>query len=115
MTVIPRVALSLAMVIHELTTNGVKYGSLSVPAGQVAVNWRITPRPGEMPLLSIEWQERGGPAVATPTRQGFGSRFIEGSVAAELRGVARLYFDAEGLRCTIDVPLEAAVAVPELE
>ena len=114
-TVIPRLALSLAMVIHELTTNAVKYGSLSGPAGQVEVNWRITPRPGETPLLSIEWQESGGPAVSPPTRQGFGSRFIEGSVAAELRGIARLYFDAKGLRCTIDVPLENAVAVANFD
>ncbi len=111
-TVMPRVALSLAMVFHELTTNAVKYGALSAPAGQVEVIWRTVPGAGQQPQLSIEWHERGGPAVAVPTRQGFGSRFIEGSVAAELRGIARLHFDAEGLRCTIDVPLESAIAVP---
>ena len=112
-TVTPRMALTLAMVFHELTTNAVKYGSLSAPAGKVEVRWRVVP--GPPPLLSIEWREHGGPAVAAPTRRGFGSRFIEGSVAAELQGTARLIFDAAGLRCTMDVPHEVAVSVVESE
>ncbi len=114
-TVTPRVALTLAMVLHELTTNAVKYGSLSAPAGRVEVTWRIVRAPSQPPLLWLEWRESNGPPVAEPKRRGFGSRFIEGSVAAELQGAARLHFDASGLRCTMEVPHEAAVAVPDEE
>ena len=84
------------MVLHELTTNAVKYGALSAPAGRVEVTWRIVQAPSQPPLLWLEWRESGGPPVAEPTRRGFGSRFIEGSVAAELQGAARLHFDAAG-------------------
>jgi two-component sensor histidine kinase len=110
-TVMPRVALTLAMVFHELTTNAVKYGALSASSGRVAVNWRVVQGASQPALLWIEWRESGGPPVATPTRRGFGSRFIEGSVSAELQGAARLHFDAAGLRCTMEVPHEVAVAV----
>jgi PAS domain S-box-containing protein len=110
-TVTPRVALTLAMVLHELTTNAVKYGSLSVSAGRVDVNWRIVKAPSQPALLWLEWREHEGPLVEEPKRRGFGSRFIEGSVAAELQGAARLHFDAAGLRCTMGVPHEIAVAV----
>jgi two-component sensor histidine kinase len=103
-TVMPRVALTLAMVLHELTTNAVKYGALSAPAGRVAVSWRVVQAPSQAPLLWLEWQESGGPPVAAPSRQGFGSRFIESSIDVELQGMARLHFDATGLRCTIEVP-----------
>ena len=103
-TVRPRVALTLGMVFHELTTNAVKYGALSSPEGRIGVTWRVIHAPSQPPLLWIEWRERGGPPVTAPVRQGFGSRFIEGSVVAELQGVARLHFDAAGLRCTMELP-----------
>ena len=44
--------------------------------------------------------------MVSPARRGFGSRFIEGSVAAELQGVAKLQFDPTGLRCTMEIPLD---------
>jgi two-component sensor histidine kinase len=59
-------------------------------------------------VLRLEWRERNGPAVTPPDRQGFGTRFIEGSVATELRGKARLSYDPAGLVCTMDIPLAAA-------
>jgi two-component sensor histidine kinase len=114
-TVIPRVALTLAMVFHELTTNAVKYGALSAPSGRVEVAWRIVQAPSQPPLLWIEWRESGGPPVTTPTRRGFGSRFIEGSVASELQGAARLNFAAAGLRCTMEMPHDIAVPTAESE
>ncbi len=114
-TVMPRVALTLAMVFHELTTNAVKYGALSAPAGRVEVTWRTVQAPSQPPLLWIEWRESGGPPVTAPTRHGFGSRFIQGSVAAELQGIARLHFDAAGLRCTMEMPHEGGVPVAEPE
>jgi PAS domain S-box-containing protein len=109
LTVTPRVALTLAMALHELTTNAAKYGALSVPAGLIDVRWHIEGRDTQPALLRIEWIERNGPPVAVPTRQGFGSRFIEGSVASELQGTATLDYDAAGFRCTMNIPLDSAI------
>jgi PAS domain S-box-containing protein len=108
-TVTPRAALTLALGLHELTTNASKYGSLSVPEGSIDVRWRIDRPPSQPPVLVIEWSERGGPAVTVPSRKGFGTRFIVGSVASELRGKADLAFDAEGLVCTMAIPLDSVV------
>jgi PAS domain S-box-containing protein len=113
LTVTPRVALTLAMALHELTTNAAKYGALSVPEGHIDVCWRIERQPGQPALLRIEWSERDGPPVAAPVRHGFGTRFIEGSVASELQGKATLDYAAAGLRCTMDIPLDSAT--PDVE
>ncbi|MET7242514.1 PAS domain S-box protein [Methylobacterium sp. EM32] len=96
----PRIALSIAMALHELATNAVKYGALSVSAGQVALSWTVADG-----CLSLRWQERGGPPVVPPTRTGFGSRLIERSLARELDGTVSLSFPREGVVCTIVAPL----------
>jgi len=106
-TVKPRVALTLAMALHELTTNASKYGALSVPAGRIEIRWEIVRSESAPAQLRIEWHERDGPVVEAPTRHGFGSRFIEGSVAAELQGSARLDYHPTGLVCTMKIPFEA--------
>jgi two-component sensor histidine kinase len=103
--VAPRVALTLALGLHELTTNASKYGALSVPAGRIEVRWQVERPAGEAAMLWIEWRERGGPPVTVPKRQGFGTRFIEGSVASELQGKAKLDYDPAGLICTMQIPL----------
>lgn len=108
-TVSPRMALTMALVLHEMTTNAAKYGALSAPEGRIEIGWRVEPRPPKSPLLHIEWRERNGPPVEAPARPGFGSRFIQGSVTAELRGSVRMNFNPDGLHCTIDVPLDPAV------
>jgi two-component sensor histidine kinase len=108
-TLSPRAALTLAMALHELTTNAAKYGALSTPAGRIHVGWRVMREPPHPTMLRLEWREEGGPAVVAPTRQGFGTRFIEGSVAAELQGTATLAFDPAGLRCIMQIPIDDAV------
>ena len=104
----PRAALTLAMVFHELTTNAAKYGALSVAAGKIGVTWAVRSAAGKKPALSIEWQEEGGPTVVKPARRSFGSRFIEGSIASELQGKARILFEPSGVRCSIELPLASA-------
>ncbi|OAS25836.1 sensor histidine kinase [Methylobacterium platani] len=105
----PRIALSIAMALHELATNAVKYGALSVPAGQVLLSWSTAEG-----RLTLRWQERGGPLVVPPTRTGFGSRLIERSLARELDGTVSLSFPPEGVVCTIVAPLgEPGTARPE--
>ncbi len=106
----PAAALSLSLVVHELTTNAAKYGALSVPNGRVAVSWRIEESGGgggeAGPWLALRWVEGGGPGVTPPAARGFGSTVIERGVAYELEGEARLEFPPEGVRCRIDVPLD---------
>lgn len=104
----PRAVLTLAMAFHELTTNATKYGALRELGGRIEIGWhRVAAAGGTPAQLRIDWVEKGGPAVAEPERRGFGSKMIEGSIAAELGGSATLMFEPDGLRCEIVVPLEA--------
>lgn len=97
----PKTAMALSMGLHELATNAVKYGALSVAEGRVDVSWRTADG-----RLRIEWRETGGPAVAPPARRGFGSRLVERGLAAEMGGTAEMHFEPEGLVCVIDAPLD---------
>jgi len=96
----PKTALALALAVHELSTNAVKYGAWSNDHGTVRIDWSA-----EGDNLRIEWREVNGPHVAKPTRRGFGSRLIERGLAGELGGQVSLKFDPEGLRCVIEAPM----------
>jgi PAS domain S-box-containing protein len=104
----PKMALSLAMAMHELGTNAVKYGALSGPEGTISVNWSLSAQ-GE-PLLRIEWRESGGPRVEPPARRGFGTRLIEQVLAADIDGRVQLLFNPEGVACIIEANIEAPAA-----
>lgn len=106
----PRAAVAFALALHELGTNATKYGALSVPAGRVALRWRITPGPGT-PRLNLLWRETGGPEVAPPSRKGLGMRLIERGLAIELAGKVELRFPAQGVECEIDAPIPDAVRI----
>jgi PAS domain S-box-containing protein len=103
----PQTAVSLAMAVHELSTNAIKYGALSSEAGTIAVTWEVS-KDEARPRLRLEWREGGGPTVAVPTRKGFGTRMIERGLAAELQGQVVLEFAPSGLRCVIDAPIPEA-------
>jgi two-component sensor histidine kinase/PAS domain-containing protein len=104
----PKTAVSLALALHELATNAVKYGALSVPDGRVAIRWSVNPDPAG-DRLAFSWREQGGPPVTVPTSRGFGSRMIERGLAAEFGGTVRIAFDPDGVCCTIDAPLPEAI------
>lgn len=91
---------ALSLIVHELGTNAIKYGALSQPRGQVAIRWRETSTPEGAALVELNWTERGGPAVAVPTRSGFGSDLIT-RMAASLGGEARFDYAADGVLFTI--------------
>ncbi len=93
---------ALGMVFHELATNAVKHGALSVPEGRVAATWRVDEADG---LLRMRWQERGGPLPGLPTRRGVGSRVIEATVTGQLGGSVDRRWPDEGLVCDILLPL----------
>ncbi|GGD63848.1 PAS domain-containing protein [Erythrobacter arachoides] len=100
----PQTAVSLAMAIHELSTNAIKYGALSNKAGTVEVNWRVERTDGK-PRLHLQWTETGGPPVRAPDKRGFGTRMIERGLASELQGEVELNFRSSGIQCTITAPL----------
>lgn len=95
----------LALTLHELMTNAVKYGSLSAPAGSVEVRWSMD-HSGEIPILTLDWRESGGPTVQQPTKEGFGLEFIRTGIAYELHGEAEVNYDASGFRCRLRIPGE---------
>jgi PAS domain S-box-containing protein len=97
-----RSAVAMSMGTHELCTNAIKYGALSVDSGHVTVGWTVSDG-----RFHFRWQERGGPPVSAPTQKGFGSRLVEQGLALELRGEVRIAYDKQGVLCTIDAPLAA--------
>lgn len=97
-----RAVLVLAMLLHELSTNAIKYGALSQPAGKVTLNTSREMRPdGEW--LVIDWAESGGPEVSPPARQGLGTRLVQRGLAPD--GEAELTYDPAGFRALIRAPL----------
>lgn len=91
---------TLALVVHELLTNSVKYGALSVPAGRVSIAMEMDKDGG----VSILWRESGGPAVNAPLRHGFGTAIIERSIPHELHGRAEVRYALTGLEASLYIP-----------
>jgi two-component sensor histidine kinase len=101
----PKSAQSIAMVLHELTTNAVKYGALSVPSGRLRVEWSR----GEAEIV-IRWSEADGPPVKPPTHQGFGTRLVGPLVETGLEGKLRYDWKPDGFACEIIIPLAHVAA-----
>jgi two-component system, chemotaxis family, CheB/CheR fusion protein len=100
-----KAAETLSLAFHELATNAVKYGALSIKGGTINVSWR-TRRNGDSDDLRITWHETlKAPLTIQPSRRGFGSELIEKVVPYELEGRAELNFVPEGVRSVIEVPL----------
>lgn len=105
----PRCALTFGMVFHELATNAAKYGALSRDGGSVEVSWTLDGA-AEGRTLTVSWRERGGPGIAADAGRGFGTRFIEQSVAHELEGAAERRIEDGALEWRIVVPWQAQPA-----
>ena len=104
-------ALALSMALHELATNAVKYGALSVPDGRVTIRWTVS----DDDILTMSWVEQDGPPVPPPQRSGFGSRLLQRSLARELGGDVVFTFAPEGVRCEIHCDLIAPSPSPAPE
>jgi len=102
----PVMSQPLAMAVHELATNAVKHGALSVAGGCVEIDWSVT---GTAPqLLRLAWRESGGPMIAgPPARAGFGSRVLKATVEDQLGGQIDLAWEPEGIACRIEVALSS--------
>jgi two-component sensor histidine kinase/integral membrane sensor domain MASE1 len=100
----PAAAQSLALVLHELITNAIKYGALSAAGGWVTLDWTIEGE-AEAKILLVEWVEEGGPQVSPPEKQGFGTSLIANSIKHQLSGTIDIDWRATGLRVALVVPL----------
>jgi two-component sensor histidine kinase len=89
----PDAARKLGLVFHELVTNAMKHGALSVPNGRVVVQWRA-----DDGMVQLDWKEENGPRVSPPRQQGFGTVIVTQSLKS-LGGDISIAFDADGLRC----------------
>ena len=105
----PRATNSLALALHELATNAVKFGALSAEGGRVDVRWAFRPEGG----FELVWTERGGPSVTPPERRGFGSTLLERVTGRELGGQARVEFRPDGVRAVLTADSSALARGPE--
>lgn len=108
-TLRPQTAVALAMVLHELSTNAIKYGAISVPDGQVNIDWVLEPDGHDRHLI-LNWVESGGPPVAEPLRRGFGSRLIQRGMSGEPGAKVDLEFHPSGLVCRLRATLQGVGA-----
>jgi two-component sensor histidine kinase len=104
-----RVAVAVGMAMHELITNAIKHGALSVPEGRVNVSWTVVPK-STGDILLLDWFERGGPTVLPPTRRGFGTLLLDRVLGPELGGKITSVFEPAGLKARIEAQLPAVAA-----
>lgn len=96
----------LSMALHELATNAMKYGALSVPEGRLHLTWEVARESGDLRLV---WLELGGPRITNvPSTTGFGSQLLRATLMAQLGGTITKDWPPEGLRCVITLPLAPA-------
>lgn len=99
----PAAAQGIGMAIHELATNAVKYGALSVPDGAVSIVWGTD---AGNATFDMQWRERDGPVVVPPDRTGFGRTVTEKMAALSVGGTVSIDYPPSGLQWTLHAPLE---------
>jgi two-component sensor histidine kinase len=106
----PKAAEQIGLALHELGTNAMKHGALSVPTGVVTIGWGLETDEAQKRVLRITWKEVGGPNVAQPQRQGFGDVVLTEIVPVSLRGTASLAFEPEGVKWVLLAPSSSVLA-----
>lgn len=104
---------ALAMGIHELTTNAIKHGALSVPEGRVSFTWTVV-KSDQGSQVEMLWRETGGPPPQPPEREGYGARVIAFIPSREHNGMVKVEYPPDGYLCRIRFTLLEAAKVPEL-
>ncbi|TYR35501.1 sensor histidine kinase [Mesorhizobium microcysteis] len=88
---------TMALCLHELTTNAIKYGAMSRPEGRVRFTWEVSKT--QAPELGIRWKEYGGPTVEEPMRIGYGTRYVRSALTSMFGRPPQISFERDGLRC----------------
>jgi two-component sensor histidine kinase len=105
-------AVPVGMALHELTTNAVRYGALSVPEGYVELRWSVGEVEG-VRKLTLQWAEHGGPPVAEPRHQGFGATLLQRVLPMQCNAEVAVRYERSGLYFRMDAPLIEQRMVPE--
>jgi two-component system CheB/CheR fusion protein len=108
----PEAAEAIGLALHELATNAVKYGALSVPGGHVTISWAFEDHGTEPHQFLVNWIERGGPSVTPPSRKGFGHIMFERLVTKSLNGSVGIDFAPKGLTWKLSIPITNLVTEP---
>lgn len=95
----PRLALTMALLVHELATNSAKYGALSASAGKLSIDWSLADR-----RLNVVWRESAGPPVSPPNHSGFGTRLFRRALE-QFDGKVDAAFEPSGMVCKLSVVL----------
>ena len=101
----PKQSVSMALAIHELATNAVKYGAMSTPGGAVHLHWGL-----DGAEFFFRWTESGGPPVAEPSQKGFGSRLVTRVLAADFRGRVSIDYARDGVVCELRAPADSVLS-----
>jgi PAS domain S-box-containing protein len=96
----PQAAQTFALVVHELTTNALKYGALSLPAGRVDITWDVSGT-GAAQKLQFSWTESNGPPTEKPARNGFGVRVIRDLPASDFGAAVNVEYATAGLQYSL--------------
>lgn len=99
----PNAALAISLAMHELATNALKHGALSVPSGRVEVVWAVDP--ADRSAFMLDWTETGGPDVSPPERSGFGTTLLSRILTQQVHGTTEVAWRASGLCFTLRCPL----------
>ncbi|EJJ25014.1 PAS domain S-box protein [Rhizobium sp. CF142] len=107
----PQQALMLTLTLHELATNSLKYGALSLETGLVELTWGVKKDAGGEGKFTLEWRESDGPEISAPKREGFGTRMIGRLLPASFQGKAELSYEAAGFEFMLEAPLGEVIKV----
>jgi PAS domain S-box-containing protein len=105
----PTSAQTLALAIHELATNALKYGALQEAAGRLAISWQIQHANDGKPYIVFDWTESGVTMPSAETllpRKGYGRELIERALPYQLQAETKFEFSADGVHCRITSPLK---------
>jgi two-component sensor histidine kinase len=95
---------AIGLAIHELATNAIKYGALSVPTGKVEISWAFYRKSLASRELLLKWVEQGGPRVIPPSHNGFGHLVIGEMIERSLKAKVTLEFLTHGLEWNVSIP-----------
>lgn len=104
---------TLALAVHELATNALKYGALYGPEGRLAVKWRVFAEDRGEPRLALEWRESDldlSNRFSNTAKKGFGRHLIEDALPYQLDATTRFELGKDGVRCQIELPLTARLS-----
>jgi two-component sensor histidine kinase len=100
----PEAAQNFGLVVHELTTNSIKYGALSAPLGEITVSWKPLEKDGRQ-MLHLLWTETGGPPAVEPSRKGFGTTVIKRHAEGAFGGHVTTEYRQTGFEWSLEAPI----------